>query len=73
VPFTGCDGLPERGQRLVTKKELAATIVVAPCTGPAVDLLDQALKTGKPPQESVLVPPQSFPPIFRIDKASTRP
>jgi hypothetical protein len=73
VPFTGCDGLPEKGQRLVTKKELAATIVVAPCTGPAVDLLDQALKTGKPPQEGLRCPPQSFPPIESIDKASTRP
>ncbi|HKC12871.1 MAG TPA: substrate-binding domain-containing protein [Vicinamibacteria bacterium] len=73
VPFTGCDGLPQRGQRLVTMKELAATIKVAPCTGPAVDLLDQALKTDRPPPERVLVPPQSFPPIERIDKASTRP
>ncbi len=72
MPFTGCDGLPEGGQRLVKIKELAATIVVAPCTGPAVDLLDRSVKTGKPPQENVLVLPRSFPPIENIDKASTR-
>jgi ribose transport system substrate-binding protein len=35
VPYTGCDGLPQGGQRLVKAGQLAATIVVPSCGGPA--------------------------------------
>jgi ABC-type sugar transport system substrate-binding protein len=66
IPFTGCDGLPESGQRLVKAGELAATIVVDSCAGPAVDLLDGSLKSGQPPPSTLVIPPRSFPPVEEL-------
>jgi ABC-type sugar transport system substrate-binding protein len=63
VPYTGCDGLVDGGQRLVKIGQLSATIVVPSCGGPAVELLDRAFETGRPVPPSVVVPPLSFPPI----------
>ena len=66
VPFTGCDGLPEVGQRLVRAGELAATIVLDSCAGPAVELLDASLKSGQPPPTILVIPPRSFPPVEEL-------
>lgn len=66
LPFTGCDGLPDSGQRLVRSGELAATIVLDSCAGPAVDLLDRSSKTGEPPPAVVVIPPRSFPPVEQL-------
>lgn len=66
VPFTGCDGLPESGQRLVTEGELAATIVIDSCAGPAVELIDSSLKSGQPPPPILVIPPRSFPPVEEL-------
>ncbi|MFI5007447.1 MAG: substrate-binding domain-containing protein [Solirubrobacterales bacterium] len=66
IPFTGCDGLPESGQRLVKAGELAATIVVDSCAGPAVELLDGSLKSGQPPPSTLVIPPRSFPPVEEL-------
>jgi ABC-type sugar transport system substrate-binding protein len=66
VLFTGCDGLPDGGQRLVRAGELAATIVLDSCAGPAVDLLDASLKSGEPPPSSLVIPPRSFPPVEEL-------
>ncbi len=66
VPFTGCDGLPEGGQRLVSVKQLAATIVVASCGGPAVGLLERALRGGEPSPPILVIPPRSFPPVDEL-------
>lgn len=63
VPYTGCDGLPEGGQRLVKAGRLAATIVVGSCGGPAVELVDLAAGAGLPPPPSLVIPPSSFPPV----------
>jgi ABC-type sugar transport system substrate-binding protein len=63
VPYTGCDGLADGGQRLVAIGQLSATIVVPSCGGPAVDLLDHVYEEGTPAPRSVVVPPRSFPPI----------
>lgn len=45
--FTGCDGSPDYGQRLVRAGELTATIVSPPPTGSAVELVSGVL-AGKP-------------------------
>ncbi len=66
VPFTGCDGLPEGGQRLVSVRQLAATIVVASCGGPAVELLERSARTGEPAPERLVIPPRSFPPVEQL-------
>jgi ABC-type sugar transport system substrate-binding protein len=60
VPFTGCDGLPEGGQRMVREGALAATIVTPPNTGPAVDLVSTALR-GEPVPAELTLKPVSYP------------
>ena len=62
VPFTGCDGLPEGGQRLVNVKQLAATIVAPSNSGPAIDLVGRWLKTKEQPPARVVLTPTSYPP-----------
>jgi len=56
LPFLGCDGLPEGGQKLVARGELAATIVTPSPTGPAVTLVARALAGERPPAELKLAP-----------------
>jgi ABC-type sugar transport system substrate-binding protein len=62
VPFTGCDGLPEGGQRLVKVKQLAATIITPSNAGPAVDLVARWFKTKEQPPPQVVLNPISYPP-----------
>jgi ABC-type sugar transport system substrate-binding protein len=62
VPFTGCDGLPEGGQRLVNMKQLAATIVTPSNAGPAIDLVARWLKSKAQPPAQVVLTPASYPP-----------
>jgi ribose transport system substrate-binding protein len=62
VPFTGCDGLPEGGQRLVKMKQLAATIVAPSNAGPAIELIARWRDTKEPPPPQVVLTPTSYPP-----------
>lgn len=63
LPFTGCDGLPRTGQAWVRNGTLAATVVVPPNTGLAIDMLVQAIRTGVQPPVCKLTVPTSFPSI----------
>jgi ABC-type sugar transport system substrate-binding protein len=63
VPFLGCDGLPQGGQKLVGLGELAATIVTPSNTGPALQLLQRFVADGSPLPKELLLSPSSFPPI----------
>jgi ABC-type sugar transport system substrate-binding protein len=63
LPFTGCDGLPKTGQAWVRSGLLAATVVVPPNTGLAVEMLVKAIQNGTPPAQQTLIKPSSFPPI----------
>jgi ABC-type sugar transport system substrate-binding protein len=60
LPFTGCDGLPEGGQRLVRTGELTATIVTPPPAGPAVTLVARAL-AGERVSGDLRLTPHSHP------------
>jgi ABC-type sugar transport system substrate-binding protein len=62
VPLTGCDGLPDGGQRLVNMKQLVATVVVPSNTGPAIEMLARAQKSGQAVPPQILLKPSSFPP-----------
>lgn len=62
VLFTGCDGVPDGGQRLVNLKQLAATVVVPSNGGPAVDLLARFFRTGEPVPPKRVLKPSSYPP-----------
>lgn len=61
LPFTGCDGMPKTGQAWVRSGLLAATIIVPPNAGQAVDLLVQAVRTGEMPPERTLTKAISYP------------
>lgn len=61
VPFAGCDGLPEGGQRLVREKVLAATVIVPSSAGPAVELIDAWKRTGKQQPARVTLMPKGHP------------
>ncbi len=61
VPVTGVDGLPEFGQRLVAEGQLAATVVMPPTTGKAVEALVSALRDGLAPAAEIQLPVKSHP------------
>jgi ribose transport system substrate-binding protein len=63
LPFLGCDGLPATGQAWVRQGLLAATVVIPPNAGLAVEMLAKALNSGTPPQERTLTAPISYPPL----------
>jgi ribose transport system substrate-binding protein len=66
LPFTGCDGLPNTGQKYVRNHFLAATVVVHPITTFAIEKLVQAIQTGSQPPELLLTAPVSFPTLEEL-------
>jgi ribose transport system substrate-binding protein len=66
LSFTGCDGLPNTGQKYVRSHFLAATIVVRPITTVAIEKLVQGIHTGAQPPELVLTAPTSFPTLDEL-------
>jgi len=74
LPFLGVDGLPKTGQAWVTKGSLAATIVVPPVAGPALELAFEAITKKKQPADLHLIPAHSFPGIESLrPSVGTRP
>lgn len=71
LPFTGCDGLMNSGQKAVRSGTLAATVIVPPNTQPALEMLVAALEQGKTPLEQVLTIPSSFPPLPELMRQGT--
>lgn len=63
LPFLGCDGMPATGQTWVRQGLLAATVVIPPNAGVAVEMLAKALNAGAQPAERTLTAPNSFPPL----------
>jgi ribose transport system substrate-binding protein len=61
LPLTGCDGVPNGGQRLVNMQHLAATVITPSNTGPAVDLVVRMLKTRQAPPPETLLKAVSYP------------
>jgi ribose transport system substrate-binding protein len=66
LPFTGCDGLPGKGQSYVQRGILTATVVTPPLTGFALEMLARALQSHIQPAEHTLIAPISFPTIDRL-------
>jgi ABC-type sugar transport system substrate-binding protein len=66
LPFTGCDGLPNTGQKYVRSHFLAATIIVRAITTVASEKLVQGFQTGAQPPELVLTAPISFPTLDEL-------
>src|SRR6516162_1673849 len=61
LPYLGCDGLPNSGQAWVRQGLLTATIYIPPNTGTAMEMLAQAIQSGKMPPEQTLTTPVSYP------------
>jgi ribose transport system substrate-binding protein len=66
LPFTGCDGLPKTGASWVRSGLLAATVFVPPNTGQAIEILFQAIQSGKPAPERALTVPVSIPALQKL-------
>jgi ribose transport system substrate-binding protein len=66
LPFTGCDGLPKTGETWVRSGLLAATVLVPPNTGMAIDMLVQGIQNGKKAPERALTVPVSIPPLDQL-------
>jgi ABC-type sugar transport system substrate-binding protein len=66
VPYLGCDGLREGGQRLVREGAFAATVIAPSNTGPALELLARWRETHEPPPRDVKLAPVSHPPEGQI-------
>jgi ABC-type sugar transport system substrate-binding protein len=64
LPFTGCDGLPEGGQRLVNEHKLAATVVLPSTAGPAVDLVADHQRSGTLLLPRTVLTPRPYPASF---------
>lgn len=69
LPYTGCDGLPKTGQAWVRSGLLAATVVIPPNTGQAIDMIVQALRTGVMPPERSTTTVSSFPSLEALGAA----
>ena len=68
LPFTGADGLPKTGQAWVRSGLLAATIIVPPMAGQAVQLMTNALRSGANVPERTVTFLESYPPIEKLSK-----
>lgn len=68
IPFIGCDGLPKTGQSWVRSGLLTATIFVPPNTDLALEMLTEAIRTGKQPPESRLTIAESIPQMKELAK-----
>jgi ribose transport system substrate-binding protein len=67
VPFTGCDGVPEGGQRLVKEKVLAATVVQPTTTGLALELVAR-WRRGEKVSPVTFLPPRTVPAIEELER-----
>jgi ABC-type sugar transport system substrate-binding protein len=72
VPFLGCDGLLEGGQRMVAEGLLAATVVTPSNTGPALEVVARWLQSKHIPPREVVLAGRSHPPEDRIRPLASR-
>jgi ABC-type sugar transport system substrate-binding protein len=68
IVFTGCDAAGEIGRDRVLKGILAASIVLPPTAGLAVETFINAFQNGVQPPEQTMLKPTSFPTIDELMK-----
>lgn len=61
IRLTGCDGLPDFGQKMVNEGKLAATIIIPSSGAPALELIAAAMDHGKLPPATVTLSSASYP------------
>ena len=72
IPIIGCDGVPKTGQTWVRTGQLAATVVVPPNAGEAVNLMAKALRSGGVP-EHTFTTSAAFPAIEKLSPRAPEP
>ncbi|HVO62046.1 MAG TPA: substrate-binding domain-containing protein [Terriglobales bacterium] len=72
LPFLGCDGVPKTGQSWVRSGLLAATVVIPPQSGKAIEILVNACRGGLVPPERTLMAPSSFPHLEQLPAHKAR-
>jgi ABC-type sugar transport system substrate-binding protein len=72
LPFLGCDGVPKTGQAWVRSGLLTATICTPPSTGPAMEMLVDALHYNKKLPERAFTTATSMPPLEKLTPAKSR-
>ena len=72
LPFVGCDGVPKTGQSWVRSGLLAATVVIPPQSGKAIEMLVNTFRGGLVPPERTLMTPSSFPHLEQLAAHKTR-
>jgi ribose transport system substrate-binding protein len=65
VPITGCDGLPEGGQRMVREGILVATVIQPITAAPALELVARALR-GEKVEPTTRLAPRAFPSVEEL-------
>ncbi len=66
LPFTGCDGCPDTGQKWVRKGLLAATVVRHPNAGRALEMMVTGIRNGSQPPPHTDDQITSFPAIEEL-------
>ncbi len=61
IPYLGCDGLPDGGQKLVNEGAFAATVILPSSTGPALELVARWLESRELPARDSILQPRSYP------------
>jgi len=64
--FTGCDGLPDGGQKMVKSGHLSATVVRPANAGIAVSTIARFIDEKTPMPALEILAPESYPPIDQI-------
>lgn len=64
--FIGCDGGAKTGQTWVRQGLLAATVIIPPNAGLAIEMLVGALRSGAQPQEQTFTTPVSHPALSSL-------
>jgi len=68
IPYVGCDGLAEGGQKMVADGRLAATVVTPSNTGPSLELVARWLATKQPVPRETLLAPHPHPPEVQLKR-----
>lgn len=68
IPYVGCDGLPEGGQKMVADGRLAATVVTPSNTGPSLELVARWLATKQALPRETLLAPRPHPPEDQLKR-----
>jgi ribose transport system substrate-binding protein len=72
LPFTGCDGVPKVGQAWVSSGLLAATVLIPPLAGRAIEMLAKGIQSGVQPPETSVTVSVSVPSLMALAAARKR-